>query len=175
MLLQPGVQGGGGIGQKREKGELVDDALIERGRLEEDRKRLGSEAIEFAEAVGRFLEHVRGEYVRALRAENGGEAFGQELFALDEIRAPNDAVRREVGEVRRDEVESDVGGERPIEQASRQSVMLGQREPVRHRIAGHDPSRGVFAEIAQQVSHQFGVVTAQAHEAGAQLALGGIG
>src|SRR4051812_21352717 len=35
VVAQPGVQGGGGAGHHGEEGELVDDALIERGRLEE--------------------------------------------------------------------------------------------------------------------------------------------
>jgi hypothetical protein len=80
----------------RHEGEhrkLVDDALVERGRLEEHEERLlAPHRVELGQRVGRLVEQFGGEHVDALGVGHALEGLGEQGVDLHVVDAPDDAV-----------------------------------------------------------------------------------
>ena len=87
------VEPGARAGEQREEGELVDDALVERGRLQEGDERLVRERVELREARGGMRQHLRREDVRAFVGQHLFEAVGEQAVRQAVVHAPDDAHR----------------------------------------------------------------------------------
>src|SRR5205085_4536147 len=157
--------------REREQRVLVDDPLVERGRLDEDEEVLAAELIEPAEVGRRATEHLGVEEVRALLPEQAAQLGRRAPVRLYVVRTPHGAVLVVPVEVRRHEVEGDVRRVRPVEEAGRQPVVLAEGEPVPHRVDRHVPARRVLAEVAHQVPLELVRVAAEPDEAGRQVAV----
>jgi hypothetical protein len=126
---------------EREERVLVDDPRVERGRLDEQDEVLVAEAAEVASVRRRLRQELRREDICALGVEQLAQRPRQELVRSHVIEAPDDAVPIVPLEALRDEVQRDVRGVRPVEQAHGQSVVLADGQPVprgvvRDRVGG---------------------------------------
>ncbi len=87
MTQQPFAQIGAGARHQREKRELVDDTLIERGGSRKMTKSLSPQSVKTRERAD-GLEHLHGEHIRALFVHRPPERLRDELFCRGEIDAP---------------------------------------------------------------------------------------
>jgi len=127
----------------RHQGEerpLIQDAAVDRGRLDEDeevfpafaapRLRRGSpqrvELLHVADGV----EHVDRQGLRSFALHDAFQLERQPLVRLDEVDAPHHAVGVHVFGHLGGEVQGDEGGVGPVEEARREPAMLAERQPV---------------------------------------------
>ena len=144
----------------REECVLVDDALVERRRLEEDarsprrarrsrqrRRDLGSRSADIA-----FMPSS---------LERRPQRLGSSLFVSTKSTIQIDAVLLELRRVRGREVQRDVRRVRPVEHPRRQAVVLARARASARALARDRVRAGVLAEAAEQVTLDVGVVAAE--------------
>ena len=90
---------------------------------------------------------------------------------LHVVDTPHHAVEVVALQVRGDEVQGDVRRVGPVEQARGQSVVLAEGEPVPQGVDRHVPSRGVLAEVPQQMALELVRIAAEPDEARRQVAV----
>ena len=136
--------------RQRKKRELIDDALVERRRLEKDHEVI-AQRVECVDCRGHTVEHLGGEDVCVVAFEDFAERGRQQLVRLLIIDAPDRAVMIELPKVFRGEMQRHVRRIAPVEQPRRKAVMLGEREPVPHPVAVDRALHGVFAEAGEEM------------------------
>ncbi len=172
LLLDPVVEARLGAGDHREERVLVDDARVERRRLDEEDE-VVAVLLEVAEGRRELVEQLGREEIRALPVERRAQLARQLLVRPDVVDAPHDSVPVVLLAVVGREVQGDVRRVRPVEEARRQAVMLAQREPVPRRVVGHRVLHRVLPEGAHQLALELGVA-AEPHEPAPQVG-GGVG
>ena len=136
--VQPVVHVRRGVGHRRQDRGLVDDAVVERRRLEEEHERVcrRPEAGRGPPSVGAWAASSSVvKTVGALVVERPSRPLGQQVVGRRRspppTRTPSSsgwvAVAKWGGHERR---------ERPVEQPRREPVVLGEREPVPDRGPG---------------------------------------
>ena len=150
MVLEPRIEARGRIGHQRKQRELVQDAGVERGRLDEENEGIVRQRVERLQRL-ELGQHVNGEGLRLLLLEDCLEPFRQQRVRLDEVHAPDDAVLVVFLRVFGREVQRDKRRVGPVDEPRRQPVMLPEREPVPHRI---DTRRRLRVRVLQKVAQQ---------------------
>jgi len=165
---EPFVQCNAGIRDYGKEGELIDDAVVDGRRLEEEGKGLGGERVQLGKGLDLLGQHLHREHVGPLPTEAKAQALGYELVGLQIIDTPDHAVPIELGKVRGRKMERGIGRVGPVEEPRRQPVVLRDGEPMPHGVALDHPAMGVFAEVAQQMLLELRAVLAHAQQGGAQ-------
>ena len=111
MFLEPAVERN--VAQREER-ILIDDALVEGGRLDEDHE-VVSELVELAEIRCDRGAHLRGEDVRSFPFQLLAELVRRELVRAHVVDHPNGTVFFECACTCGCEVQRDVGRVRPVE------------------------------------------------------------
>jgi len=92
----------------------------------------------------------------------------QQLVRLHEVDHPDQSVLIELGRARCCEVQRDVRRVRPVEQASRETVVLPEREPIPVGVVRDGVLRGVLAERSHQLPFEL-AIAADPDEPAAQV------
>ncbi len=167
-VRQPLVEPGGRARHEREQGELVDDPVVERRRLEKEGERLIGQPVELRQVTRAPAEQLGREDVRALLSQQLLQHVGQVLLGLAVVDAPHDAVDVKLLGVVGREVQRDEGRVGPVEQPGWQAVVRGHRKPVPHGVAGHGRAGRILAERAEQRRLHPVIGAAEPHQGGDQ-------
>jgi len=152
VLVEPRLEIRVGARHQGEQRELDDDALVERGGLEEGDELPGGEAVEAGEGGACPREHLGREHVRPLVAQDLLQALRQQLVRRHVVDLPDHPVEVVLLGVLGGEVQGDVRREGPVEQARGKAVVLRDGQPVPDRVAGRRLALRVLPEVAQQVA-----------------------
>jgi len=183
MAVQPVVDPARRVGHHREEGELVDDALVDGRRLQEEQELAArgqrvevlqrlDQVLERAPLIrlgvafgvgglGELGEQLHGEHVGALRPEGLAQGLGQARVHLVQVHHPDHPVDVEPLDVGGGEVERGRRRVGPVQKPGGEAVVLGHRQQVPERGEVAEQPLGVFAEVAQQVPLHLRVGTAE--------------
>lgn len=174
VLVEPLVEGEGGVGGDGEKGVLVDDAVVDGRRLEEEDEVVIGTPGHIGEAGDDLAEEVDGVDIGAFAVEGIPEDIGKNFVGLPVIGGPDDAVEVELLDVGGGEMQGDEGGIGPIEEAGGEAVVLSDGHPMPEGFPLHDPTMGIFPEVAKEVFLKAGEVTPESGKGGFK-GVGGVG
>jgi len=147
--LQPVVHGRRRTRHQREQRELIQDASIDRRRLEKHQKGRPGERVEFPQRTER-TEHLDRDGFRAFALHDAAKLRGELTVRFDEVHAPHRAVDVVFRRIFRREVKRDERRVRPVQQSRGKAAVLTECEPVPDRIGSEPLDVRVLPEVAEQ-------------------------
>ncbi len=148
VLAEPHCHIHTAVGHEAKERILIDDTVIQRGRLEKDYEALLVKCLEGYQALHPLLQHRHSEYICLGILQNGVQQLWQKSIGAHVIYTPDDAILIEGPQLLRDEMHGNIRGKGPVQHPHGEAVMLGQRQPVPHRIHLGRVAMGIALEGA---------------------------
>lgn len=167
IVLHPGA----GVAQDAKEGILVEDALIDGGRLEEQEQGLTiAKLLKVVEGWDHFFEEIGGPDVAAFAFESLLKLLGEAAMGSGEVDGHDGAIlTRMVSDG--GEVEGNERRVTPVDEARRKAMVLGEGEPIPNAPFGWTVNAldCVLTEVSKKVALDGGSLSAEPGEAAGDL------